>query len=385
MITQRKILLKDPYLLDGEQLTFSYGIISYIVSGLLYPVFDYLTVDIIIFILILINTFLITKFLKKDTITASLLILSLAFFTTTDSYVSAFSLTLFWYSLYQYKRKKHWEIPMIIACINHPFTLIPASYFVLKDKKTWSIITSIIIMYFLIISFFFSKNSEIEFYYPVVIIFRSIILLSPILIKEDLFSEITRKISNSVEDYEESINKILKNLSIDSKKVKKRTKKFNKEVEKIIKKFWYSRQTIIRIILIIIIVSIITMEMMRITTNLTLPHTELLTNDVSENFPKNISGSIRVVDYMFLPAIYHFPKNNIVLGVGSFRENNPVKFSPTIYRTISEYEEATKNYGFVLHCKYCNPLVNDWYFLNKHYNIIWENKYYSLYNISSKN
>jgi hypothetical protein len=338
MMVENTILLKDPYLLDGEQYSFIYGVTGYLISAVFYPFFTYLTIDALMFLLSIINLVLLSKLIKKNNLTFIIVLFSILTFPLQDSYIIYLSLTLFWVALVMYKNKRNWKIPLFIACFNHPVTLIPSLYFLFKDKRGWLIISAPIIVYYVISSFLFSSSLVFHISYFVNIILRAIIFLSPILV-------------------EKNIN-------------------FIKKV------FKHPSQFIMKSTLVVITLLIIFNE-----TNfnlLTLPHKELLTNDVSEGF-QLINGSIRVVDYAFLPAVYHFPKNNIILGVGAYRENNPINNYHQLYRTLNDYKEGVEVYDYVLHCKYCNPPVNDKLYLDEYFNKVGENDYYFLYNLSSLN
>ncbi len=55
MIAQGTVLLRNPYLLAGQQATFTYGIPFYIVSGLLWFLFGRFTIDILMLLISLLS------------------------------------------------------------------------------------------------------------------------------------------------------------------------------------------------------------------------------------------------------------------------------------------------------------------------------------------
>ncbi len=355
MIYNREILTKDPYLLSGNQITYNYGIFSYIISGALYKWFGMYTIDIITTLLVIVLIFIADKIIKNDPITKSFIILSLTIFTIPDSYVALFSLTFLWISFYLADNKtKWWIVPMIIACINHPVSIIPALYFVLKDKNVIFIFGAISAYFAAIIYLMSINKTSFNITYLLMSIIRIGTMILPIFVNNNMLNDVISNIKPALK---------------------------SKEAIKILDEIFYSRINIVRIIAIVIALSFIVTTGNQIAIMNKFEEYKLVFIDVAEGFPQNLNGSIKVVDYYLMPAIYYFPLHNITLADGSYRENSHTKIPTKVYTSKKEYEENVKQYDYVLICKYCIATTNDRYFLDKYYTLVWNNSFYDLYKI----
>ncbi len=350
MILEGRFLLQDPYLLNGQQLTFVYGIIVYPIAGLLWFIFNYYTVEVLMLLITLIDFILLRKMLKNN-VWVGFLLLSLILHTIGDTLVAHFSIMLFWLgTLLYYKKKRIWQIPIILSCINHPIMIVPSIFYMIKDKKMIPIL-SIIFLYFAGLSAFFAQSSSLTYYLPFIFLFRVLISLGPIFVLEDSFKKYNHKLFNWVRD------------------------------------FLSYKVTIYQVILIsmaiILIVqnSVITIGLQVGTFLLTHSLTQVR-QDFFEDFP-DINGTLRIVDYHWLPSVV-LNNENIVSTEGSFRENNNIKLEfQRFYWTNDSYAEFVNenNFDYIMICKKCTPPTNENEFLELYYNLFWENEYYSIYSI----
>lgn len=378
MIINHEFYAYDPYLLSGEQLTFNYGIIAYPLAGLLWFVFSYFTIDVLMAVITVIDFILLSKLLKKHSILLSIILLSLSFHVAGDTYVAHFSNMLFWWGVYSfYRKKRFWQVPIILACINHPAIIAPAAYFILKDKKLLAVI-GVLLAYFVSISYFFAQSSSFHFYLFFVFLFRLIICLSPVILIEDFFGELKK----SIQGFDKMISRVDKNYS--KKFVKKSEENIN-----VLRKIVFFKIPLIYVILIVIATIILTQNIIYLiffnTNNLfLLTSLNQVQSSLFNGFP-NISGEIRTIDYLWLPSLIYF-NENITLTEGSFRENNVIKIEnePFYWSNRSEYSFFVQkdSFDYVLFCKLCSPPTNEKEFLDDYYSLVWENEYYYLYSVS---
>ncbi|MBN1923447.1 MAG: hypothetical protein JW791_01655 [Nanoarchaeota archaeon] len=354
MISEQRLILLDPYLLKGQQLTFFYGIITYPLSGLLYLLFSNYTVDVFMAIITVIDFILLYKILGKNRVVFGVIILSLLFHTIGDTLVAHFSNMLFWWGVYAYyKKKKFWQLPFILSALNHPFTLLVALYFGLKDKKLFCALLATL-SYFIILSLIFSKNSNFNIYLPAVFIVRMLILLAPAAVKEDYFRN--------------SKNKIIKKVS----------------------SFLSCQITVYELILIISSLTLLTIVVCSSLFIITGHYFVLKSiDDVSsrffEGFPE-INGTLRIMDYYWLPFLI-YDSQGFTSTSGSFRENNLVSLIPPTHIVEFEKNEYSdmiikEGINYVLYCKECYTKSNEKDLLDSYYNLVWENDYYLLYEVS---
>ncbi|PIU88774.1 hypothetical protein COX58_03400 [archaeon CG_4_10_14_0_2_um_filter_Archaea_38_6] len=383
MILNHEFLAHDPYLLEGEQLTFTYGIIAYPVAGISWFLFSFFTIDVLMFIITIVDFLILRELLKKDSLLLGIIILSLSFHILGDTYVAHFSNMLFWLGVLMfYKKKNYWQIPIILSCINHPVYIIPSLYFVLKDKKLLAIIGALI-LYFITLAYLFAQTGEASSYLPLVFLFRLLIAMSPIILIEDVFREIYKNIYN----LGESIKKNIKN-----KEVHKTSNKIVKESRKninLIKEFLMFKIPLVYVILVVCITIIITQNiifLVGLNPNnlffLTSPDT--IKTEFFQGFP-NITGTVRTIDYLWLPTLL-YTNENMTLTEGSFRENNNINLNlglGSFYWTNESYAEFvnSSDFNYVLICVQCNPPTNEGEILDGNYPLVWSNDYYKLYSI----
>jgi hypothetical protein len=328
--------------------------------------------------LISISIFIVIKKLINKDLIIGFLTLAMLYHPVGDTMVFYFSNFLFFVGLLMfYNKKKFWQIPIILACINHPFTILPSLYFILKDKKLLAVFSTIIV-YFAVLTFLFSQDSNYPAYLPLVFLSRFLILITPILLIEDVFKsfyDALYSIHNTVEE------------SIKNKQVRKLSKRILKDSEKkisFIKKlltYKINTFTVLIIILITIVLTSSTIFSFYFEGYDYSIYSYNSTNEFFQNFP-NISGRVRVVDYLWLPSLL-YTNENITYTEGSFRENNNVNFEVNHW-LVEDYwffmNESTINY--VLICKQCNPPTNEGEILEEYYPLVWENDYYILYNVT---
>lgn len=373
MIIEQRFIAQDPYLLGGEQLTFTYGIIIYPITGLLWFIFQTFTVDIVMFILSILVFIILKKLIKKEWI-VGVLTLSMLFNTVGDTLVFYFSNVLFYFGiLLYYKKIRFWQVPIVIACINHPLTLIPSIYFVLKDSKLFAVFGTIV-SYFIIISLFFSQTSKIPIYLPLVFIVRVLLLIIPIVLIEDVFTKFYEVIYSLHK-------KVISSTDIKIiKKVSKQIVKHSKKNISSIKKFVNLKIPLPYVIFLIGFVCFLTATITLSFTGANYRTYFISTTELFDNFP-NITGNMRVIDYLWLPSLM-FSNDNITFSDGSFRENNNINFASNYWTNESYYNFILdKSFDYILVCKLCNPPTNEFDILNDNFELFWENEYYYLYEI----
>lgn len=363
MIVNQEFTIYDPYLLNGEQITFLYGSIIYTIGGVLWFLFSYYTVDVIMIIITILNFLIFKKLFKQDNLTILILMTSFVSFIQPDTFVAYFSLFLFWLSfLLLHEKRKYWKIPLILSILNHPVYLIPSLYFILKDKKLIPVFITII-AYFSIISFYFSKTGSITLYLPIVFLQRIIFALTPIILVNDFFKELNNEIKK-----DNIVKKLLNN----------------------VKKFLFHKLPIIHIILIVIfsiavslflIGNVTSYQFSNLNEFITINSMPAQISVLFNNFP-NITGIVRNVDYFWLPSIL-LNKEGVILTEGSFRENNDITLDlkPFYWSNETQYEEYLdeNSVDYVLFCKNCITPTNEKRILLKEYALVWENEYYYLF------
>lgn len=376
MIIEQRFIPYDPYLLSGEQITFAYGLIAYPISGLFWFIAKDYSVDILMALCSILAFFLIKNLLKQDFPT-SILTLSMLYNVLGDTYVFYVSNVLFYLGLYlYYNHKRFWQVPIILACLNHPVTIIAATYFILKDKRLFSVLFSIL-AYFLVVTFFFSKTATLTFYLPIVFLTRLFMLLFPVFFIEDIYSEFY----NTIYHIHKTIGKYTKSVVI--KKVSNDILQKSKKQIPIIRHFMDTKIPLSYMLLIeitTVFLAIVIMQLFFQTWNYSL-YTFKVDSVLFNSFP-NITGNIRVVDYAWIPSLL-FSKENITFYGGSFRENSNNNFSPNLLTNDSYYASLrSSNVTYVLVCKQCSMQNNELELLRSNFILYWENDYYYLYKVA---
>jgi len=250
-----------------------------------------------------------------------------------DAYVASFSNLLLWLTAYMFmKGKKYYQIPLIISCLSHPFSIIVGLYYAYKDKKNIVIIV-ISTLYFIAISVIFTIQGNIVLpnLLPTMIA-RVFIGVYPILFYERFSKKIV------------ALSSVLFTIGI----ILSNTLQFVIIEPSQISGFYEGYRGLFK------------------------------------DFPQ-IKGNIRVVDYNYLPSAFYFHQEGLTINTGSF-------FESWIYSTrrnwdsMEEYERflKDKNISHILICKKCGsvfPGVNqlEKEVLLERHKLIWENEHYRLY------
>ncbi len=331
----------DPYF--TSQITYAYGVIAYFFSGLLWFIFGIHSITIIQIICILVSYYILTKLFKQDRWVSLLIVLNM-FFTIFDSYPSHFSNCLFWVATYGfYKNKKWWLIPLLLAAFNHPFVLIASLFFTVKQP--WLIIPqSLILSYFLIATSIFTNDLFLPVYTIFMGFVRMFLCLLPILLlsKEDKIN---------IKNF-----KILRDIS-----------KINASLPTIISLMVLEGGLIVALAVFVLVMQ----------------PTNVVDFTMFEGIPA-VNGTLKVVDYLYLPSVFVLPFEGYTLYDGSFRENNPQHLVQTLWSSISEYDNFLNenNISYVLFCTMCNPQSNEKEMLEGNYPLVWSNDYYTMYSVN---
>jgi hypothetical protein len=106
-------------------------------------------------------------------------------------------------------------------------------------------------------------------------------------------------------------------------------------------------------------------------------------------FP-NISGTMRVVDYDYLPSAYYFHAKGLTIATGSFFEGWIVQ-TRRKWDDEREYQQYLDDHhiDYVLVCEACGAVFpgahsSEKAILSAHYPAVWENEYYMLYRVPGK-
>jgi hypothetical protein len=334
MIAQGEVLTRNPYLLAGQQATFTYGIPFYAVSGLLWFLFGRFTVDILMLLISLLSFFIMRK-IVKDVFYQTISLLLLWGFVIPDSYIAYCANFFLWLTAYLYIRGKgSYRIPLAVACLTHPFSVVVGLYYVYKERNN-GILVGIFLCYHLVITFVFASQGNVAL--PNIIntfIARVAIGLFPLLLHEKIRG------------------KIIKTASV----------------------------TLAGAIIIANVVLFLLIEPMQLRGFYEGYHT------LFKKFP-DISGNMRVVDYDYLPSAYYFHKKGLTINTGSFFES----WIPATRRKWTDREEYQQYLGehhidYVLTCKECGAIFpgahpTEKAILSRNYQPVWENQYYTLYTI----
>jgi hypothetical protein len=332
MITQGTVLFKNPYLMAGQQPTFTYGIPFYIIAGVLWSLFGRFTIDVLMFLTTFFS-FLVMRKMVKDVNYQTMALLLLWGFVIPDSYIAYCANFFLWFTAYLYlKGKRHYQIPLVIACLTHPFSIVVGLYYAYKERKN-SILIGIFIFYYLIITYVFASQGNTIL--PNIIntfIARVAIGIFPIILQENIRKKIVRITSISLVALVSISNGVLFLL-----------------VEPMqLRGFYGGYQTLYN------------------------------------TFP-NISGNMRVVDYDYLPSAYYFHKKGLTINTGSFFESW-IFPSRRKWGGAQEYQQYLKKHyiDYVLICKRCGTIFpgvhpTEKAILSQNYSTIWENYYYKLY------
>jgi len=343
MIESWDFLTENPYF--GSQITYAYGVPAYALSGLLWFIFSIHSINILEGVTIIVNYIILRKWFKdrKDDKWISVLMVLNIFFTIFDAYVAAFSNCLFWLACYGFfEKKKWWPVPLLIAAFNHPYVLISSLFFVVQEPILL-LPFSIIFSYFIIASEVFTNQLFLPVYTIFMGIGRIIVNYLPILIMA-------------------SHSRI----------------KFNHF--KIVEVF--SKIKVTMPVLLVTLLIFAAFEGVVAIYTLVLQPTNAVHFTMFEGIP-NVNGTLRVVDYLYLPSVFVLPYEGFVLQAGSFRENNPQHMVKLLWDNESDYQNFVDNgnFSYVLFCKMCNPQSNEFEILQNYYDLVWDNDYYYLYNV----
>ena len=304
MIREGRFILQSPYLLEGQQYTFTYGIPFYAVAGLLWFVFDRFTIDLIMFLITLLSFAILRRMINKVGYQAMALAM-LWGFVIPDSYIAYCANGLLWLTAYLYgKGKRYYQIPLALACLTHPFSVIVGFYYAYRERRLL-ILIGMFLVYHLIISFLFVSQGHMVL--PNIIntmVARVVIALVPVLLQEAMYKKITKAVSLALVGLVCLSNVVLFTL-----------------VEPMQVYGYYEAY-----------------------------------QRLFNAFP-HISGTMRVVDYDYLPSAYYFHEEGLTITTGSFFEGWIVQT-----RTKWDYEREYQQYlddhdiDYVLVCKACGAV-----------------------------
>ncbi|KPJ61727.1 MAG: hypothetical protein AMJ42_01035 [Deltaproteobacteria bacterium DG_8] len=334
MIAQGRVLLKNPYLLAGQQSTFTYGIPFYTVAGILWYLTGRFTIDFLMFLTSLLSFFVVRRVIKDVGYQTMALVL-LWGFVVPDSYIAYSANFFLWLTAYLYlEGKRHYHIPLAIACLTHPFSVAVGLYYAYKEKKN-IILIGIFLLYHLIITFVFTSQEGIVL--PNIIntlIARVAIGIFPVLLYENLSKKIIRIVSVGLVVLVSISNGVLF-LLIEPMQIRG---------------FYEEYQTLFK------------------------------------TFP-SISGNMRAVDYDYLPSAYYFHRKGLTINTGSFFESW-IPHTRRKWESAKEYQQHLEEHhiDYVLICKRCGTVFpgahpTEKAILSSHYPTIWKNQYYKLYRI----
>ncbi len=342
MIKEWDYYSQDPFL--GGQITYAYGVVVYSLGGLLWFLTGVQTVNFLIAGSVIISYFVLIKWLKKDSWT-SYILLSNFFFIQHDALTACFSNTMFWLGCYAYfNKKKWWYFPVFISGFNHPYTLVSTLVFAISEPIL-IIPTSLLFSYFAVASKIFTGGVYLPVYTIFMLLARVLLNFMPVF------------------------------LLLYYGKIKLKHVKIIEKISKI--KFpFYSTLLIVTLLCgfgLTLTIYVLVYQ----------PSFNPMVSGMFTGIP-DIEENVRVVDYIYLPSIFELPLHNITIGdAGSFRENNNQHMVKTTWNNTEQYEEYINsiNVSYVLFCKMCNPQSNEREILKDNYDIVWENKYYYLYNV----
>ena len=334
MIAQGAVLTRNPYLLAGQQTTFTYGIPFYIVSGLLWFLFGRFTIDILMLLTSLLSFFIMRK-IVKDVRYQTMSLLLLWGFVIPDSYIAYCANFFLWLTAYLYLRRKgRYQIPLAVACLTHPFSVVVGLYYVYKERKN-GILVGIFLCYHLVITFVFASQGNIVL--PNIIntfIARVAIGLFPLLLQEKIREKII-KVTSRILTWAVVAANVVLFLLIEPMQLRG---------------FYEGYHTLFK------------------------------------TFP-DISGNMRVVDYDYLPSVYYFHKKGLTINTGSFFESW-ILITRRKWKDRAEYQQYLGEYhiNYVLSCKECGTIFpgahpTEKAILSRNYQPVWENQYYILYSI----
>jgi len=335
MLTEGRFLLKNPNLLAGQQSTITYGIPFYILGGLVWSIFERFTIDFLMGVTTLFSFLVVRKICDNIIYQATSLVLLWGFIIP-DSHIAYCANFFLWLTAYLYlKKSKFYQIPLAIACLTHPFSLVVGFYYAYRERKNVLLIGSFLVYHF-IISFMFAAQGSIVL--PNIIntlIARVLIGIYPVLLHENI-----RK-------------KIISTVSI----------------------------SLVALISLSNVVLFLLVEPMQLV-GFYKEYRELITD-----LPR-LSGSIRVVDYDYLPSAYFLNQKGLTVTTGSFFESW-IPQTRKKWKGIEEYRQHAQdsNLNYVLICKRCGTIFpgahpSETSILSTFYTKVWENEYYILYSIS---
>jgi hypothetical protein len=250
-----------------------------------------------------------------------------------DSFIAYCANFFLWLTAYLYlKGKRYYQIPLVIACLTHPFSLIVGLYYVYRERKNGMVI-GFFFLYYLIISFMFTAQGSLVLPNIINTLFARVAIgIFPILLNEHLSKKMIRITSVAL----------------------------------------------VALICLSNIVLFLLVEPMQIRGLYEEYHT------LFKEFP-HISGNMRVVDYDYLPSAYYFHERGLTITTGSFFESWILQ-TRREWKGVKEYQQHIEAHliDYVLTCKECGALFPGLHstekaILSSRYPLIWENKYYNLY------
>jgi hypothetical protein len=337
MIREGRFILHNPYLLAGQQYTFTYGIPFYAVAGLLWFVFDRFTIDLIMCLITLLSFAIIRRMIHNLGYQAMALVM-LWGFVIPDSYIAYCANGCLWLTAYLYGNgKRSYQVPLALACLTHPFSVIVGFYYAYRERRLL-ILIGMFLVYYLIISFMFVSQGHMVL--PNIIntlVARVAIALVPVLLQEDMHKKIIKAAGVALVGLVCLSNAVLFALTEPMQ----------------VRGYYEGYQRLFN----------------------AFPH---------------ISGTMRVVDYDYLPSAYYFHEKGLTITTGSFFEGWILQTRST-WNDEREYQQYLDDHhiDYVLVCKACGAVFpgahpSEKAILSSRYPAVWENEYYLLYRVQGK-
>lgn len=337
MIREGRFLLHNPYLLAGQQYTFTYGIPFYAVAGVLWFVFDRFTIDLIMCLITLLSFVIIRRMVHKVGYQAMALAL-LWGFVIPDSYIAYCANGLLWLTAYLYgKGKRYYQVPLALACLTHPFSVIVGFYYAYRERKLLILIGMFLVYHFIIAFMFVSQGNSVLPNIINTLVARVAIALFPVLLQEEIHKKIIKAVGLALVGLVCLSNVVLFAL-----------------VEPMqLHGYYEGYQTLFN----------------------AFPH---------------ISGTMRVVDYDYLPSAYYFHQKGLTIATGSFFEGWIVQ-TRRKWDDEGEYRQYLDDHhiDYVLVCEACGAVFpgahpSEKTILSARYPAVWKNEYYMLYRVPGK-
>lgn len=178
--------LYDPYTSGGNQFVYGYGLVSYVISGLLYNFVGFFAVDVAQMAFILIMA-MISYYLVKDWRVRAVWFIIMAGIFISDTFPNFTSIFLFVMAVYLSTKGKErlFQIFLILASLNHPFVTPIILLMASKDKKVFS--ASLLVIFFLQLTvlrtgFYQTSGGGMLPVQIFISLWRSVVMLFPFLI-----------------------------------------------------------------------------------------------------------------------------------------------------------------------------------------------------------